>query len=316
MSTFRHTTDDQAFTHRFARRRLLAGATLISFAIATSACGEQNRSVAGTVVPASSSSPSAQPASPTGPSRGTSLTAEGSAASYRTFATLDVLVAASPLIVVAQLAPTTDVVNMARQSNDPTNADPDLFIVGQAYRATVQRYLKGSGANMLTVVQSEGIVERSTPKTSANIQQARSRSDHIAPRPGTSYVLFLEPLVGFPPGYVTGPGHPWRFQVPSSGKAEPESPATEAARKFPGRPVPEFLADVEALAKLPPGSPLRTPRVVPTQPLRSIGKIPPTATTAPSTRPPATPSVATPGTRAPSAAGTLTLPPGAQPPRP
>ncbi len=174
----------------------------------------------------------------------------GGEASYVTANSLRELVASSTLIIVGQLSGTGETINLARNPDDITQPDPNILSFGQVYRVTVERYLKGTGERILNVVQPEAFLTERMPKTQANIANAKANYKYIPFHSGTKYLLFLEPILGFPnQHYFTGPAHPWRFILPDAGNAEPESPWDLAKQVFPPRPVTTLLRETEQLVK-------------------------------------------------------------------
>ncbi len=167
--------------------------------------------------------------------------------SYRTASTLQQLVAESAVIVVGDTTTTGETINLARNPNDPTQPDLKNLVVGQVYRVTVKRYLKGSGTNSINVVQPEAYLFERTPKTPENIEKARAKDNHIPLRPGITYLFFLNLMEKEFPGqnYFTGDRHPWRFVLPATGNAQPESPWSGAAHVFLPRPSADLISEVE-----------------------------------------------------------------------
>src|SRR5689334_2935578 len=90
------------------------------------------------------------------------------AASYVTAQSIEQLVIQSKVIVIGSMTGLAETVNMARNVNDITQPDPNILIVGQIYDISAKRYLKGSGASTIDVVQPEAYLFENTPRTPEN----------------------------------------------------------------------------------------------------------------------------------------------------
>ncbi|HEX6290580.1 MAG TPA: hypothetical protein VFZ66_15430 [Herpetosiphonaceae bacterium] len=177
---------------------------------------------------------------------------------YVTVQSLRERVENSPIIIIGEVQAVGTTVNMARSAEDSTRADPYTFVVGQSYTVAVERYLKGGVPDqeqapmMLNVLQPEGMLTGSgqpiTP-TEADIARAKSEYEHSPMQVGGRYMFFLYdlPEMGAHPAYVTGYGYPWRFTLPHTGMAVPESPATEANTAFPRLTSDELITQVQDL---------------------------------------------------------------------
>ena len=170
-------------------------------------------------------------------------------ASFITARTLDDLIRRSPIVVVGQVTGTGAIINMARDVNNVTSPDPNLFGVGQPYTVSVSRYLKGTGDGTLQVLQAEGMIDlRRAKVTEQTIVGARATYPYVPMRSGVTYVLFLMPLSDFPDAaYYAGTVNPWRFTAPQDGLAEPESAWAGARGAFPPLPTAQFLSLLEQL---------------------------------------------------------------------
>lgn len=174
-------------------------------------------------------------------------------ASYITADSLEELAAQSPVIVVAEVSGRGEAVNMARDPNNVSEPDPSTFILGQVYHVTVQRYVKGSGDDVLDVLQPEGFVNKERiPISQQAIEQSRATYPHIPMDAGVRYLLFLKPTQGFPSEkYYTGVMQPWRFTIPGDGMANPESPWQGAPEAFPALPAATLIDELERLVGTP-----------------------------------------------------------------
>lgn len=177
------------------------------------------------------------------------LTSPQGEASFVTAASLDELVARSTLIVIGNVSGAGGTVNMARDIHDVTKPDPLLFEVGQVYHVTVSRYIKGSGAPALDVLQAEGLVNGQREGVNAeSIKRARARFPYIPLGSGSTYLMFLVRAQGFPDNqYFVGDIAPWRFTLPAEGMAKAESPWLEAQVVFPPMPPEQLIRTVETL---------------------------------------------------------------------
>jgi hypothetical protein len=143
---------------------------------------------------------------------------------------------------------TTIVVGRVRQAQQIQDLDgppgiPDMPSLGlavtQIYIVEVERYLKDSGPNTITIANFEPRTERDTP--------LRPAGDALL-REGESYLLLLDTVQGMGSEQAyTGGMEPWRFALPDDDLAQPvtDNPAIIAA--FPPRPAAELIAEVERL---------------------------------------------------------------------
>lgn len=143
----------------------------------------------------------------------------------------------STIVVVGSVSGTAEIVNMARNVEDPMKPADELFILGRVYRVDVQSVLKGETSRELMVVQSEGYYINGDkpieePISEALIEQSGKEGLHQPFDSGQRYLLFLEPLKGFAEGYFTGVAEPWRFNVTQEDKVVPESSWDDASRYF------------------------------------------------------------------------------------
>lgn len=193
-------------------------------------------------------------------------------ASYITATSISELTNKSTIVVIGQAVSVGDVINLARDIDDISKPDPNLFGIGQVYEFEVTSYLKGeqdiSGVNMIYIVQPEGMIILSDqkPPSKDDIEKAQAKEEYVPIKVGSEYVLFLEPLKGFPELklHYTGVAHPWRFAL-VNGCAFPDSPWQGASRYFQPRPIGDFIElvesshlesseSIESLAYPPPGN--------------------------------------------------------------
>lgn len=168
---------------------------------------------------------------------------------YRAARSIKELVGQSSVIVSGQFSATKEVINMARDINDINQPDSHVLGLGQVYQFEVTQYLKGNGPKTIFVVQPEGFLvgdQVGNNLNDANIKKARALEKYIPARLKHPYLLFLEPLVGFPDlkNYYTGAIHPWRFNLSNPDQAVPESPWEGALSAFPARKASVLLYQV------------------------------------------------------------------------
>ena len=159
------------------------------------------------------------------------------------------LVDKSVIIVSGQFRSANEVINMARNINDINKPDPNILGAGQVYQFEVDKYLKGGGAKTIYVVQLEGFLtgeQIGIELDEENIKKARKARKYIPAKLENPYVLFLEPLVGFPDlkNYYTGAIHPWRFDLSNPDQVVPESVWEDALSVFPPKKVSKFFDQI------------------------------------------------------------------------
>ena len=153
----------------------------------------------------------------------------------------------SKLIVIGQVIKADDIVNMARNPDDPTKPDNEIFIVGQVYMVSVIQFLKGDEkAETIYVVQQEGFLGPSVPKNDSEIAKAKAIENYVPLSLDKGYLMFLEPMFGYPEGkYYVGVAQPWRFDVSDTKQVLPESPWEEAVRFFPSQTLDSIVYQIE-----------------------------------------------------------------------
>ncbi|MFH1635275.1 MAG: hypothetical protein ABIG63_14885 [Chloroflexota bacterium] len=160
---------------------------------------------------------------------------------------------------------------MARDINDVSKSDPDVFVVGQVYQVKVEQYIKGNGEHTIYIVQREGFLGPDIPKTGAEIEKAKTNENYVAPNIGDRYLMFLRPLAGFSEQqYYVGVAHPWRFNVSDPEKVYPESPWKEAYKIFGQQSLSDIIMQIEYPDKFisPPYPPPGNLEIRPTAELR------------------------------------------------
>ena len=127
---------------------------------------------------------------------------------------------------------------------DQTN--PNVRALGNGFNVQVERYLKGSGADTIPVIQFYGLEFRERGR----LQQGRDKDERISLGKGDRYLLFLKENGSYL-GYWSGPAHPYKFLL-SDGLAKAESPVGDLSRAFPEQSEAEFVSSVESrIAEIP-----------------------------------------------------------------
>src|SRR5712692_10557166 len=160
---------------------------------------------------------------------------------------LDELIKNADTIVIGQMAGVGEIINTTRDVNDVTKPDQRYFGVGQVYQFRVERYLKRQGDVVIKIVQGEGLLTPNIPKTPENIEKARQASKHIPLRLGVRYLYFLSRMDREFPGqnYYVGVYHPYRFILPPTGFAVPDSQWADAIMYFPPTTSFELINDID-----------------------------------------------------------------------
>jgi hypothetical protein len=172
---------------------------------------------------------------------------------YITASSISELTNKSAIVIIGKVTKTDNIINMARDGNDLTKPDPNLFGIGQVYELNISEYLKSdpsaSGASTIKVVQPQGkiVLPSQQPPSANDIEKARSSEKYIPLIVGNEYLLFLVPLKGFPEKdlYFTGVAFPWQFQL-ANNCAYPESPWEGASAYFQPQPITIYTDQVSA----------------------------------------------------------------------
>lgn len=174
---------------------------------------------------------------------------------------LEELVDLSPIIFIGTVRGRGEVVNTARDVNDISRPDEHLFHLGQVYEVQVERYLRGEGPDIRSVVQMEGVFfdeKQPLPPTitSELVEAAREQfTEYIPMEEGMRYLFFVKVVPEIDPSaeYVaTSYGFPWRFTLPESGQARPVTPYVEANELFPPQNSEQLIQEVEDLTRAKP----------------------------------------------------------------
>jgi hypothetical protein len=140
--------------------------------------------------------------------QGESIPSKGSE-SFITANTYPELSKKSTLIVIGRVAEIEGIINMARDPNDPTKPDRQVYVVGQIYKVQVKQILKGIAKEGIFIVQREGFLGSSVPKTESEIERSKANENYVPLVIDKDYLMFLEPMLGFPDGeYYVGVAQP------------------------------------------------------------------------------------------------------------
>lgn len=176
--------------------------------------------------------------------------------SFITARSLDQLVEESTVIAIVRLEEAEEARELAMFPGGPSQPQDNAYVLGQAYRLQVERYVKGEGPDAIRVVQAEAWGLRDVLAASASPQEeieamrqeALERHHFLPFAPDTTYLLFLSPLWrDADSDYLTGTRHPYRFVLTEDGQAYPDSPWDGAKRAFPARPAEELFGEIERL---------------------------------------------------------------------
>lgn len=152
----------------------------------------------------------------------------------------------SKLILIGQVISKENIINMARNPENPEQPDDEVFVVGQVYRVKVSEYRKGDGPDELLVVQREGFIGADLPKTETEIEKAKSIENYLPLNSETNYLMFLNPKYGYPEGeYYVGTAEPWRFDINNPTRVIPESPWSEASLYFPPQTLENIIEQID-----------------------------------------------------------------------
>ncbi len=135
-----------------------------------------------------------------------------------------------------------------RLPSDPSKPDPNFTMIGNVYEVHVERYMKGSGDAILSVIQSIGY-EAIVPgpgNTPGRLTQGRDTTPNLLLGKSSRYLLFLSEQGDDAPGLWMGAVHPYKFLM-SGGRAKAESPVGTLDGAFPDRTEAEFVSLVESL---------------------------------------------------------------------
>ena len=119
---------------------------------------------------------------------------------------------------------------------------------GVAYQVEVERYLKGTGPDMLQVYNKEGCI--SNTRGPGGKQLRGPWVDALSPiREGARYLFFLRPHPHLPdPDVMTRVAHPSRFLL-DGGTASPDGPWPGPTTAWPAMPESDVIETVEGILR-------------------------------------------------------------------
>lgn len=150
----------------------------------------------------------------------------GGTVSYNIVRSFREAVQMADIIVIGEVTGVGEIFNTHRNPYDASKPATDSFGVGQEYFFHVERYLKGSDATDITVVQVEGAIFAPVDQvTPALIEQAKAASGDIQLDRGTRYLLFLRGPFDYMGKHIYGAAaEPWKFRLDAEGRATMETP--------------------------------------------------------------------------------------------
>ena len=184
------------------------------------------------------------------------------------------LVERSTLIVIGTVEKTDRVINVARDVNDISKPDLGLLGLGQIYTVRVEQVVRGElSTDTIQLGQVEGFLVKpqdDVVPSPEDIALAREGYEYIPFTPEKRYLLFLEPLHGWPEeGHYAAIPHPNRFDISNPDQIRAESPAA-----IPGiSTLDRLLADIAAVEPPTPVPPTPGP-ATPTPVITVISPLP------------------------------------------
>ncbi|MEW5871058.1 MAG: hypothetical protein AB1894_17420 [Chloroflexota bacterium] len=177
----------------------------------------------------------------------TSVFVQESAVVYTTF---QEIVDNSDVILIGEPTDKMGIVNTARDPKDLSKEDPEIFSIGQVYRVRVENYLVGDGPNDILVIQHLGMIRPlSLEITDADIDEALKSFSNLPLTLDRQYIMFLSFASFDYGGYKKdnlyfGSGHPWRFEITSSGCVQLEDSFRELSEYFPLQTFDDFVLKI------------------------------------------------------------------------
>ena len=118
----------------------------------------------------------------------------------------------------------------------------DMSSVGNVYDVEVERYLKGSGLDTLSVIQFIGVDQTISQ---SETRQAREKPENLLLGKGSRYLLFLREQDSSN-DYWLGTAEPYKFLL-SDGQTKVESPVAGMEEMFPNQAEFFFLNNIEGM---------------------------------------------------------------------
>ena len=153
----------------------------------------------------------------------------------------------SDTIIIGKIIATGEIINTARDFDDPAKPDPDYFSVGQIYEVDVEQYLKGDGDKIINILQNQGfLITRSKAPTTSEIERAMAEYDYVQLRPGQTYLFFINTAQNEYGEFTkeklfAGVGHPWLFDMTDPECVQPLDTLEVIYAYFPPRPLTTFI---------------------------------------------------------------------------
>jgi len=163
--------------------------------------------------------------------------------------TIQELTNSSDIVVIGQITPTGNIINMARNVSDINQSSQTIFGAGKVYQVSVESYVKGQGTSSILIVQPESLMTNLTTLTPNAYERGKTAYNAIIPKINTRYLLFLRGLRGFPTQqYYVGVSHPWRFDLSDPSKVIPEDTWKDAVNVFPPQPLATILPQIHTIS--------------------------------------------------------------------
>lgn len=108
-------------------------------------------------------------------------------------ASLEDEVAKAQIIVISKVAGLGPIFNSAREGDSMESGPNKIFYsLAQVYEIQVERYLKGTGPELIRTAQVEGQVRGSFAPTAVNVKVARSKYQYVPMVVGNRYLFLLD----------------------------------------------------------------------------------------------------------------------------
>lgn len=153
------------------------------------------------------------------------------------------------VIAIASAMAEKEIVNTARDPDDPNQPDSQYFSVGQVFEVEVEEYVIGGGPKIIYVIQNQGfLVTRDGQPTTADINKATADYNYTPISLGRKYLMFLRRARPVYENYAEkelfgGIGHPWLFDLSNPDCVRPED-AVDIFRFYPPQPLAEIRRSI------------------------------------------------------------------------
>lgn len=149
----------------------------------------------------------------------------------------------SDLIVIGRAIEQNEIINTARDPDDPLKPDPKYFSIGQIYTIQVDEYIKGNGPKSFHILQHRGffVPEDGKSPSADELENALKGSGVELLDPLKSYIMFLRASDHSYEGYekeslYVGVAHPWLFDLADSKCVKLEDSISALEGYFPSQP--------------------------------------------------------------------------------